>query len=373
MPGGGERTEQATPKRRQEAREKGQVLKSTEVNTAALLVAAAAFLQWTLPGMSRALAELTQHTLENVRPDDLSVATSHAEMVSLLVLLLRAVGPLLAGLVLVALLSNVLQFGFLLSGQSLRPQFSRVNPLEGFKRIYSTRALVELVKTIVKVTVIGFFAYQALRDKGGLMVLLADMQPAAAGGTVLSTSLGVVWKVAGAFVAIAIADFVYQRWFFNRSLRMSREEIKEEFKQQEGDPHIRARLRQRARALARQRMMQQVPKADVVITNPTHFAVALKYEQGMDAPVVIAKGERLVAQQIKKIAREHGVPTVENKPLAQALYKACEIGQAVPPELYKAVAEVLAFVYRVRPNRAPAGYTPVPSTAPATPATAAAA
>jgi len=175
--------------------------------------------------------------------------------------------------------------------------------------------------------------------------------------------MGVIWKVAGAFVAVAAADYVYQRWWFNRSLRMSREEIKEEMKQAEGNPEIRARLRQRARALARQRMMQQVPSADVVITNPTHFAVALKYEAGMAAPVVIAMGERLIAQQIKKVAREHGVPMVENRPLAQALYKGCEIGQTVPAELYKAVAEVLAFVYRLHPDRAPAGYRNAPSAA----------
>jgi len=355
MPGG-ERTEQATPKRRQEARERGQVLKSVEVNTAAILVAAAAFLQWTLPGMSRSMMELTQHTFESAAVTDFSTATFEAKLIGLAWLILRLIGPILFGLLAVALLANVMQFGFLLSGQAIRPQFSRLNPLEGFKRIYSSRALVELVKTVAKVTVIGGFAWQAVQDKGGLLALLADMQPGSAGGTVVSTSLGVVWKVAGAFVAIAAVDFVYQRWWFNRSLRMSREEVKEELKQQEGDPHIRARLRQRARALSRQRMMQQVPTADVVITNPTHFAVALKYEAGMEAPTVVAKGERLIAQQIKKIAREHGVPTVENKPLAQALYKACNVGQGVPPELYKAVAEVLAFVYRLHPNRAPNGY-----------------
>jgi flagellar biosynthetic protein FlhB len=166
----------------------------------------------------------------------------------------------------------------------------------------------------------------------------------------------VIWKVAGAFVVIAAADFMYQRWFYERSLRMSKQDIKEELKQSEGNPHMRARLRQRARALARQRMMAQVPTADVVITNPTHFAVAIKYEAGMEAPTVIAKGERLIAQQIKKIARENNVPMIENKPLAQALFKACQVGKAVPPELYKAVAEVLAFVYRLRPDRAPNGY-----------------
>ena len=358
MAGSGEKTESATPKRRQEARERGQILKSTEVNTAALLVAGAAFLQWVLPGMSASLMELTTYSLATALETDLTAANVQVKALSLLLLGAKLVGPFLFGLAIVGVISNVGQFGFLLSGQSLKPQFSRINPLDGAKRIFSMRTLVELLKTVVKVVVIGFFAWQALQDKGPLIVSLADMQPGAAGSVLTGAVLSVVWKVAGAFVVIAAADYLYQRWFFERSLRMSKEEIKEEMKQSEGNPHIRARLRQRARALARQRMMQQVPTADVVITNPTHFAIAIKYEAGMDAPMVIAKGERLIAQQIKKVARENNVPTVENKPLAQALFKACQVGQAVPPELYKAVAEVLAFVYRVRPNRAPSGYAP---------------
>jgi flagellar biosynthesis protein FlhB len=354
--GAGEKTESATPKRRQEARERGQVLKSTEVNTAALLVAGAAFLQWTWPPLTHSLMELTQHSFEVAAMSDFSRPTVQDKALGLTLFGLRVVGPLLLGLMVIGVVSNLAQVGFLLSGKSVQPQFSRVNPLEGFKRLFSSRTLVELMKTVAKVAIIGGFAWQALSDKGELLVSLADMQAGAAGAALTGTVMGVVWKVALAFVAIAVADYMYQRWFFERSLRMSKEELKEEMKQSEGDPHIRARLRQRARALARQRMLAEVPKADVVITNPTHFAVAIKYESGMDAPLVIAKGERLIAQQIKKAAREHGIPTIENKPLAQALFKACKVGQAVPPELYRAVAEVLAFVYKLRPSRAPAGY-----------------
>lgn len=352
----GERTEAATPKRRQEAREKGQILKSVEVNTAAILVAGAAFLQWVLPSMSRAFAELTVSTFQGAATFDLSPATLRVRAMALGLMALRLVAPLLFGLAVVGVVSNVGQFGFLLSGQALQPQFSRVNPAEGFKRLFSSRTLVELVKTIIKVAVIGGFAWQALQDKGLLMLNLADMPAGAAAATISGATMSVIWKVAGAFVAIAAADYLYQRWFFERNLRMSKDEIKEEMKQSEGNPQMRARLRQRARALARQRMMAQVPTADVVITNPTHFAVAIKYEAGMEAPIIIAKGERLIAQQIKKIARAAGVPTIENKPLAQALYKSCQVGQVVPPDLYKAVAEVLAFVYRLYPNRAPTGY-----------------
>jgi flagellar biosynthesis protein FlhB len=358
MAGSGERTESATPKRRQEAREKGQILKSVEVNTAALLIASAAFLQWAMPGMSASLLELTRGLLDISRVEDYTTNSLRTQMISLSLEVLKLVGPIVLGIMVVGVISNVGQFGFLLSGNAVQPQFSRINPLEGAKRIFSARTLVELIKTIAKVLVVGLFAWQALQDKGPLLVSLADMQAGAAGFAVSGAVMEVVWKVAGAFVVIAVVDYVYQRWFFERSLRMSKEEIKEEMKQSEGNPHMRARLRQRARALARQRMMQQVPTADVVITNPTHFAIAIKYEAGMDAPKVIAKGERLIAQQIKKLARESNVPMVENKPLAQALFKACQVGQSVPPDLYKAVAEVLAFVYRMRPGRAPTGYAP---------------
>ena len=363
MAGSGERTEAATPKRRQEARDKGQILKSVEVNTAVLLVAGAAFLQWAMPGMSATLFEMTRDLLDVSQVSDYTDVSLRHQMTHLAIEVLKLVSPIVLGILLVGVVSNVGQFGFLMSGHAIQPQLSRINPLEGAKRIFSARTLVELVKTIVKVVIVGFFAWQALQDKGPLLISLADMQAGAAGFAVSGAIMEVIWKVAAAFVVIAVADFAYQRWFYEKSLRMSKEEIKEEMKQSEGNPHMRARLRQRARALARQRMMQQVPTADVVITNPTHFAIAIKYESGMEAPTVIAKGERLIAQQIKKIARENNVPMVENKPLAQALFKACQVGQAVPPEMYKAVAEVLAFVYRMRPGRAPTGYVPAAAAA----------
>ena len=358
MAGSGERTEAATPKRRQDAREKGQILKSVEVNTAVLLVAGAAFLQWAMPGMSSTLVAMTRDLLDVSRVTDYTDVSLRHQMTHLAIEVLKLVSPVVLGILLVGVVSNVGQFGFLLSSHAIQPQLSRINPLEGAKRIFSARTLVELIKTIAKVLIVGLFAWQALQDKGPMLISLADMQAGAAGFAVSGAIMEVIWKVAGAFVVIAVLDYAYQRWFYEKSLRMSKEEIKEEMKQSEGNPHMRARLRQRARALARQRMMQDVPTADVVITNPTHFAIAIKYESGMEAPKVIAKGERLIAQHIKKIARENNVPMVENKPLAQALFKVCQVGQSVPPELFKAVAEVLAFVYRMRPNRAPTGYAP---------------
>jgi flagellar biosynthetic protein FlhB len=308
-----------------------------------------------MPAIGQSVAEFTAHTFEHSASADVSAASFRAQTLDLIWLMARLAGPIVLGLAAVGVISNLGQSGFSLSLRPLQPEVSRINPLEGFKRICSSRTLVELLKTIAKVGVIGGLAWQALQDKAPLTVSLMEMPAGLAAGVLTDATLDVIWKVSGAFVVIAGADYLYQRWWLARSMRMSLDEVKEEMKQTEGDPQIKARLRQRARALARQRMMQQVPQADVVITNPTHFAVALKYESGMAAPAVIAKGERLLAQQIKKVAREHGVPLVENKPLAQALYKSCQVGQTVPPELFKSVAEVLAFVYRLHPHRAPGG------------------
>jgi flagellar biosynthetic protein FlhB len=249
------------------------------------------------------------------------------------------------------IVSHVGQVGFIFSGEQLSFQFSRINPLAGAKRLLSGQALVETIKALVKLLVIGYVAWGAMRDESHQLSLLALMPPRAAASTLAGIVMSVIWRTAGAWVIIAGADYAYGRWAFTRSLRMTREEVKQEFKETEGNPEIKARLRQRARAFVRRRMMQDVPKADVVLTNPTHYAVALRYEPGMAAPRVLARGAGFIAQQIKDTARAHGVPVMENKPLAQALYKACDVGQLVPPELYKAVAEVLAFVYRLRAPR----------------------
>lgn len=356
----GERTEPGTAKRRGDARAKGQVLKSTEVNTAVGLLAGAWVLQVTMPSMAATIVDFSRQTFGSLAASDMSSPTVVANTMDLTLILVRMVGPVLLALMAAAVISNLSQVGLMLNGQNIKPQFSKINPLSGAQRLFTSKSLVELFKTLAKIAVIGTLAWQAMHDKGVMLAVLSDMQPGMAGATVTDATMAVVWRVIGAFAIIAILDYVYQRWSFEKGLRMSIQDIKEEMKQAEGDPRIKGRLRQRARALSRQRMMQEVPKADVVVTNPTHFAVALKYEEGMDAPIVIAKGQRLIAQQIKKIAREHGVPLVENRPLAQALFKGCELGQQVPPDLFKAVAEVLAFVYRLRPDRAPAGHIPAP-------------
>ncbi len=361
----GERTEAATPRRRAEARERGQVLKSVEVNTAVVLLAGAWMLQSMAPAIGTMLLDLLRHTFTHLVQPDFSVQGVHSRALGLGVIVMAALGPFTIGVAVVAALSCLVQVGPLFTFKPLVPQFSRLNPLVGLQRLFSTDALVNLVKSLMKISFVGAVAWVAFQGQFETLPKLSDLTPLEAARAVADAVFQVVWRVVMVFGGLALADYFYQRWAYEKGLRMSKEDIKEEYKQSEGDPLIRARLRQRARALSRQRMMRQVPQADVVITNPTHFAIALKYGAGMDAPMVLAKGERLMAQQIKKVAREHHVPMVENRPLAQALFKACEVGHAVPQDLYKAVAEVLAWVYRMYPGRAPRGFGAAPVPRPA--------
>jgi flagellar biosynthetic protein FlhB len=349
----GERTEAPTPKRLQDARKRGQVLRSAEVNTAIGLLAGAWLLQRALPEIGGAMLDLTHQTLELSLVEEVTPLVVRKAALEVSLLFARLTLPLMLGLCAIGVLGNVAQAGFFYSAEAAKPKFSRVNPVANVQRLISGRAMVETLKTLVKLVVVGYFAWSGLQEHSDQLALLSAMALPAAAATLTSVALAVMWKVVGAFVVLALADYAYQRWQFKRSLMMTREEIKQEMKESEGNPELKARLRQRARALAQRRMMQDVPEADVIVTNPTHFAVAIKYEAGMDAPTVLAKGQDFIAQQIKKLAGQHSVPIVENKPLAQALFKACDVGQSVPPDLFKAVAEVLAYVYRLRPLRAP--------------------
>jgi flagellar biosynthetic protein FlhB len=362
-----ERSEAATPRRRQEARDRGQVLQSVEVNTAVVLLVGAWMLQALAPSIGTMLLDLLRHSFTHVLQPDFSVQSVHTRALGLAFVVMKALGPFAVGLFAVAALSCLIQVGPLLTWRAIQPQFSRLNPLNGFQRLFSLNALVDLLKSVLKITLVGSVAWFAFQGQVATLSALSDMTPLQAISAVGDAVYQIVWRVVMVFGGLALVDYFYQRYSYEKSLKMSKEDIKEEFKQSEGDPQIRARLRQRARALSRQRMMKQVPQADVVVTNPTHFAVALKYGPSMDAPMVLAKGERLLAQQIKKVARQHHVPMVENRPLAQALFKACEVGQAVPQDLYRAVAEVLAWVYRMYPGRAPVGFSAPPATRPTPP------
>jgi flagellar biosynthetic protein FlhB len=260
--------------------------------------------------------------------------------------------PIMGVALLAGCVSNLAQVGFLFTPEAITPKLDRINPLEGFKRVFSRRALVDLLKAVAKVGLAGYIAYSTIRSNIDVFPRLMDMPLAGAVSVLANLISTMVFRVGLFLLALAAADYVFQYTEHMKSLRMTKQEVKEEMRQYEGDPMIRGMMRQRRRQFVMQRMMQQVPKADVVITNPTHIAVALKYELQKDAaPVLLAKGVDEIALRIRKIAEENDVIIYEDPPLAQTLYRTVEVGSAIPENLYEAVASVLAFVYRLRPDK----------------------
>lgn len=345
----GEKTEPATPRRREEARKKGQVAKSAEVSTAVMVLTGFILIRALGPFMWQHLSETVSHFLGNLAEWEGDLPGLGSMFLLALLKLGLIVGPILLVFLIASVLSQVIQVGFMATSEVLMPKFSRINPLEGFKRIFSKRALVEFLKSAAKVAMVGYLVYSQMR--GNLEWLrnvgLVDLVQSR---TLIFDSIYRLGLQVGLFLLVlAAADYWWQRREFETSIRMSKEEIKEEYKQMEGDPLIRSRIRQRQRQMAQQRMMQAVPTADVIVTNPTHFAVAIKYTPGeMAAPQVVAKGRGFIAQRIKEEGQKHRITTVQNPELARALYDSTEVGQEIPAHLYPAVAEVLAFVYRLR-------------------------
>jgi len=346
-----ERTEEPTPRRREEARKRGQVARSREVASVAVLggsvlgfILAGGFLFLQIRMALEFFLGIPFRTLE--LPEaylSLKYALGYGAL---------GLAPFLLIVTLAAFLAHFLQTGGVAAWEALAPKAERINPVEGFKRLFSLTALVELVKSLAKIVIISTVAYLVIRKKLEFLLNLTgeDLRTLAAALYFLSRDL--VLKLLMALVMLAVLDFFFQRWDVERKLRMTREELKEELKQTEGDPLVRSRIRQLQREMARRRMMAEVPKADVVITNPEHVAVALRYEMGkMPAPELVAKGQGLLAQKIKEVAREAGVPVVEDPPLARLIYARVEVGEYIPEDLYQAVAEVLAYVYRLKGKR----------------------
>ncbi|UZQ86923.1 flagellar biosynthesis protein FlhB [Thermoclostridium stercorarium] len=268
--------------------------------------------------------------------------------------LLKIVGPFFAVSLVAGVGSSYAQVGSLFTTEPLKPKLSRINPINGVKRIFSLRGLIELLKAILKIIIIGVVAWKSIQAETNNIARLMNLDLLQAAGYIVSTSINVAIKICLCMVAIAVLDFLYQWWQYERDLRMTKQEVKEEYKETEGNPETKQRIRSKMREISTRRMLSEVPKADVVITNPTHYAVAILYDADKaPAPVVIAKGQDYIAMRIKEVAKEHGVEIVENREVAQALYKNVEIGQQIPPELYQAVAEILAFVYRLK-GKAPA-------------------
>ncbi|MCB0209788.1 MAG: flagellar biosynthesis protein FlhB [Anaerolineae bacterium] len=344
----GERTEDPTPLRRREAREKGQVAKSPEINSAAILLTSFGLLSIIGPQTYQALRMLMERSFTTISIDDFTFGTLQSRGLAIGEIIAWAIAPLVLCLMLVGVVANIGQVGLMLSRKAVVPDFNRVNPLTGFKRLFALRSLVDLLKSLLKIVIIGVVVYSTLKNNYLSIANTGQMSLAAGISNLSQMGVTMGLRVSLIMLAIAAADYLYQRWEHEKSLKMTKQEVRDEAKQQE-NPQLKSRIRARQRELAMNRMMAAIPEADVVITNPTHIAVALRYKRGeMQIPKVVAKGQRLIAEKIKEKARQHQVPQVENKPLARALFSTVEIGQEIPTELYQAVAEVLAFIYRLK-------------------------
>jgi len=347
-----EKTEKATPRKKREARNKGQVAKSSEL-PGALIVFFTFLALNTLGGLYEdRLYSLFTVTFNEYMRWDVTLSNISVMFSQLIVQGILFVVPIFAIAMILAVLGNYIQFGFLFTTQPLKMKLSKLNPIQGFKQLFSMRSLVNLIKSLLKVIIIGSVVWSNLwgaRDKLlSLSLLPLEDVFRFAGG--LTTKIGV--QIGAVLVVLAILDYMYQRYEYNKQLRMTKQEVKDEFKKTEGDPLVKGRIREKQRRMAMMRMMQEVPKADVVITNPTHYAVALQYDATiMEEPKVIAKGVDYVALKIREVAQAHDIIIMENRPLARALYERTEIGQSIPVDLFQAVAEVLAYVYKVKGKR----------------------
>lgn len=352
---GGEKTEPATAKKLREARDNGQVCKSKELTSAFDLIVLFLVLKIFVSSIGGNFLNVFNYVYKlipdflSINAKDFSPQAVRGFFAAIFLRMLLMVIPFFIIGFAVTLLVNVLQVGWKVTTKPMKPKLDRFNPLNGFKRIFSKDSLFELLKSILKIFIILYIAYTSIKDHANTIFLLYDMSLnqaiALCGDVIINTG----FKISLFYIVIGIADYIYQKHRFREDMKMTKQEVKDEYKNTEGNPEIKGRQRQRMRETSRRRMMQDVPKADVVITNPTHLAVALKYEPEVSrAPVVLAKGEDYLAKKIREAAKENNIQIVENKPLARMLYVNVEIGQEIPPELYQAVAEILAMVYNTQ-------------------------
>lgn len=353
-----DKTEAPTPRRLEEARDEGRVARSVELNSAAVLMLG----PYLLMGPGKSLFDWVKTYLvsiiASVSTKEITGVALRDMFIQIAIGVLPKIGLILIIILLTGSIITLAQTKFLWSTKRKKFDFRKVNPIEGFKRIFSGQGLIELAKALLKLGVIGWVAYSFLKGKISDLAWLGnvDLFSGIQSLTDLATALAV--RVGTTYLFLAIADYAYQRYKFMKSMKMSKEEVKEDFKRSEGDPFMRNRIRSQQRAMARNRMMSNVPKATVVITNPTHIAIAIEYNgTNMSAPKVLAKGANLMAQRIVDLARENNIPVVQNIPLAREIFKTVEVEQQIPPDLYIAVAEILAYIYRLK------GHLPRPAKA----------
>ncbi len=346
----GEKTEKATPKKRKDERKKGNVFVSKDAVTAVSLIASFYGLKMFAPTILTSIQDLIKRYISIAgTKESFLISDIATTFVDLAVVFLKCAMPLVLIAVAVAIIVTMAQTKMLFTTKAAAPKFNRINPLNGIKKMFSLRAIVELLKSLIKIVVLLYIVYTVLVDEVATLPALIDMNPMTAMMKTGGIIMDVVLKSGIAFIFLAAADYMYQWWDFEKNMKMSKQEIKDEYKQIEGNPQIKGRQRNVQQQRARQRMMQNVPEADVVIRNPTHFAVALKFDRDKDrAPKVIAKGMDQLALRIVQVAEENDVYVTEDRPLARALYDAVEVGEEIPEEFYKAIAKILAFVYNLK-------------------------
>lgn len=342
----GEKTEEPTPRQRQRARERGQAAQSRELGQALTMLVSFCVLYLVIQYWWRGFADMMRDAYSNLRPFEID----NTFFQSWVLYSFQKIGyfliPIAGVSTAMIIISSIAQTKGILSLYPLSPRLDRLNPINGFKRILSLHGLVELVKAMIKISLVTYIVIAFIRSRMPILIKGYFGDPIALVSVYGKLAFQLAIIITALFLILSLLDFLYQRWEAEKSLRMSKEEVREEFKQLEGDPLIKRRIRERQRQIAMTRMMQEIPKSDVVITNPTTFAVAIKYDETMPAPQVVAKGKGDIAERIIKIAKEFKIPIERNPPLAQSLYRLVDIGQMIPFELYEALAEILAKVYQ---------------------------
>lgn len=355
---GGEKTEPATQKKLDDARKEGQVAKSKEIVNAAFLVGVFYMLQFTIGTIGEGLIDTFNENYSiipnYINRESMTISTAAKVFENAMWDILLICAPILLVTVFIAFFGDFAQVRWRPTAKPITPKFNRISPVSGFKRIFSVQSLINLLKSMAIVAICLYIIYDEIVDNFNGIVNIYEISLEAALVFAGEMVFGVATKISLLYLTIGVIDLIYQRRKFNEDMKMTKQEVKDEFKNTEGNPTIKQQQRRRMREASQRRMMQKLPEADVVITNPTHFAVAIKYDLSIaDAPVVLAKGEDYLAMKIKEIARENDVEIVENKPLARALYASVDVGEKIPQELYQAVAEVLAFVYGVKNREIP--------------------
>ncbi|WP_368263746.1 fused FliR family export protein/FlhB family type III secretion system protein [Clostridium paraputrificum] len=344
-----EKTEEATPKKKSEARKKGQVARSKDVGLAITMVTCTLVILLLSSMIVGNLKDTMIYFLQSGMLQDINEMSIKSIVITILLKAALCILPVVIPIMIAGIVASLMQTGFLLTGEPLKPKFSKLNPISGFKNMFSKKSFVDLLKNLAVVTVIGFIGFLYVRDNYDKILQISNTYLPSLGGQVQDLVVGIFFQVSLVLVIIAAADYFVQFRFHQKDLRMTKQEIKEEYKQMEGDPQIKSKIKQKQREMATRRMMASVADATVVITNPTHLSIALKYEEGNnEAPKVVAKGADLVALKIKEVAKENDVPIMENKPLARMIYEQVDIDREVPQEMYQAVAEILAMVYKLK-------------------------